>query len=197
MWDSVSVRGPSGHPLRLLIEAATHSFALRRARHPHVTRDDFVCTLNTHKESGGWSDTQGRHTLRQLVEVDRVPQGTSTAHSCLVETLCTMRTKVTRGDFMCGDVYTKTAPIELRVGVHYLREAKMVYPNSQFDRCCLGARPERAPRMEYLRSKHPTPVSRTSLLAEQRSSMILTQKGMRVLRYSTVGRSAASAVQAC
>eukprot|EP00757_Euglenozoa_sp_SAG-D1_P025854 gene25854-biopygen1160 len=33
---------------------------------------------------------------------------------------------------------TKTAPIELRVEVQHLREAKMLYCNSHLDQSCLG-----------------------------------------------------------
>eukprot|EP00757_Euglenozoa_sp_SAG-D1_P010458 gene10459-biopygen2991 len=43
------------------------------------------------------------------------------------------------GPFRMPDRGTKIVLIELRVEVHHLCEAKMVYLKSQFDRSCLGA----------------------------------------------------------
>eukprot|EP00757_Euglenozoa_sp_SAG-D1_P025883 gene25883-biopygen11206 len=39
---------------------------------------------------------------------------------------------------MTGAKYFSEGLIELRVEAHHLREAKMVYLKSQFDRSCLG-----------------------------------------------------------
>eukprot|EP00757_Euglenozoa_sp_SAG-D1_P026296 gene26296-biopygen15635 len=57
---------------------------------------------------------------------------------------------------------TKTSPIELRVEVHHLREAKMVYRNSQLNRSWSGFKLSSDP----FESVDPTPAQNAQLHSE-------------------------------